>query len=260
MGKKLFNNKFLKIEFHRTYYFMALGFVLTGHYLNLIIFTSLIIIHELGHYITARLNNFNVEKIIIYPYGGLTKISDMVNRDICEELLIATSGVIIQYLFYLFIFFLYKNFLIREYTYNLYNLYNNQMIFFNLLPIYPLDGGKILNLLLYKYFSFNKANILTILISIIIIFIIVLFSIISNSYSNIMVMILLLAYIYKFYINRKYLYRRFLLERYLYNIEYSKIKVINNINNMYKNKIHLINTNNIYIKEKKYLSTLFKNN
>ena len=259
MRRKLWCGRKLKVEFHRTYFIMALGFILTGYYLNLIAFTSLIIIHELGHYIVARLNNFNVEKIIIYPYGGLTKISDMLNRDICEEILIATAGIITQYLFYLFILFLYKNSIIREYTYILYNLYNNQMIFFNLLPIYPLDGGKILNLLLYKYFSFNKANILTIIISVIIIVIIVLFSIISSSYSNIMIMILLLTYIYKFYINRKYLYRRFLLERYLYGIEYDKIKVISNIKNMYKNKTHLININNTYIKEKKYLSTLFKN-
>ena len=259
MQKKQCSIRKLKVEFHRTYFVMALGFVLTGYYLNLIVFTSLIIIHELGHYIVARLNNFNVEKIIIYPYGGMTKLSDMLNRDICEELLIATSGIIAQYLFYLFILFLYKYSIIREYTYSLYNLYNNQMIFFNLLPIYPLDGGKILNLLLYKYFSFNKSNILTIIISLIVIFIIVSFSIYTNSYSNIMVMILLVTYIYKFYINRKYLYRRFLLERYLYNIEYSKIKVINNIKNLYKNKTHLINTNNTYIKEKKYLSILFKN-
>ena len=259
MRKVQRSSRKLKIEFHRTYFVMALGFVLTGYYLNLIIFTSLIIVHELGHYLVARFNNFNVEKIIIYPYGGLTKISDMLNRDICEELLIATSGIITQYLFYLFILFLYKNSIIRGYTYNLYNLYNNQMIFFNLLPIYPLDGGKILNLILYKYFSFNKANIITIIISLIIIVIILLSSIIVNSYSNIMVMILLFTYIYKFFVNRKYLYRRFLLERFLYDIEYDKIKIINKIKNMYKNKTHLININNTYIKEKKILSTLFRN-
>ena len=259
MRKRLFSNKILKVEFHRTYFIMALGFILTGYYLNLIVFTSLIIIHELGHYTVAILNKFNVEKIIIYPYGGMTKISDMLNRDICEELLIATAGIIIQYLFYLFILFLYKNSIIREYTYNLYNLYNNQMIFFNLLPIYPLDGSRILNLILYKFFSFNKANMLTIIISIVIIIIIILTSIILSSYSNIMVMILLFTYIYKFFVNRKYIYRRFLLERYLYNIEFDKIKVINNIKNLYKNKTHLITTNNTYIKEKKYLSILFKN-
>ena len=64
MRKRKPNHKKLIIEFHRTYFVMSLGFILTGHYLNLIIFTSLIIIHELGHYLVAKLNNFNVEKII----------------------------------------------------------------------------------------------------------------------------------------------------------------------------------------------------
>lgn len=258
MRKRQYDNKSIKIEFHRTYLVMALGFVLTGYYLNLIVFTSLILIHELGHYLMAKVNRFNVEKIIIYPYGGLTKINDMINRDISEELLIATSGIIMQYLFYLLIRFSYNQELIREYTYNLYTIYNNQIIFFNLLPIYPLDGSKILNLILDKYLPYYKSNLVTIFISFVTILTIIVTSIYKSSYSNIMVMTLLLTYLYKFYSKRKYLYNRFLLERYLYDIEYPSIKVINNIKGMFKNKTHLININNTYIREKRYLSTLFK--
>ena len=258
MRKRQYGHQSLKIEFHRTYLIMALGFILTGHYLNLIVFTSLILIHELGHYLMARIMKFNVEKIIIYPYGGLTKISDMINRDISEELLIATFGVIMQYLFYLLIKLSYTQGIIREYTYNLYTIYSNQMIFFNLLPIYPLDGSKILNLILDKYLPYYKSNLVTVLISLITILTIILTSIYKSSYSNIMVMTLLLTYLYKFYSKRKYLYNRFLLERYLYDIEYPSIKVINNIKGMFKNRTHLININNTYIKEERYLSTLFK--
>ena len=132
------------------------------------------------------------------------------------------------------------------------------MIFFNLLPIYPLDGSKILNLILDKYLPYYKSNLVTVLISLITILTIILTSIYKSSYSNIMVMTLLLTYLYKFYSKRKYLYNRFLLERYLYDIEYPSIKVINNIKGMFKNRTHLININNTYIKEKRYLSTLFK--
>ena len=203
MRKRQYGRKKLKLEFHRTYLVMALGFILTGYYLNLIIFTSLILVHELGHYITARLNNFNVSKIIIYPYGGMTKIDDMINRDICEELLIATSGVIAQYLFYLFITYLYHQGILREYTHNLYTIYNNQMIFFNLLPIYPLDGGRIINLILHKYFPYYKANILTIIISLLIIILLITLSIYQYNYSNIMIMGILLTYLYKFFTKRK---------------------------------------------------------
>lgn len=41
------------------------------------------------------------------------------------------------------------------------------MLIFNLLPIYPLDGAKIVNLILSKYFSFNIANYISIVISLI---------------------------------------------------------------------------------------------
>ena len=258
MRARKYGSKKLEIEFHRTYLFMALGFILTGYYLNLIVFTTLILVHELGHYLMAKINNFNVTKIIIYPYGGMTKIDDMINRDICEELLIATSGIIVQYLFYLIIYFCYRYGVVREYTYNLYTLYNNQMIYFNLLPIYPLDGSKILNLILDKYFPFYRANMLTILISIFVIFLIISLSIYSCNYSNLMIMILLFTYLYKFYQKRKYLYYKFLLERYLYNIEYSKVKVINNIKKMYKNKSHFIIENNYFLREKEALNNLFK--
>ena len=53
---------------------MALGFVLTGHMTNLLIFTLIILIHEMGHYLIALRNGFNVLKITIYPYGGMTKL------------------------------------------------------------------------------------------------------------------------------------------------------------------------------------------
>ena len=257
MRKRKYGNKGIKIEFHRTYLIMALSFILTGYYLNLIVFTSLILIHEMGHYLMAKLFKFNVVKVIIYPYGGMTKLDDMVNRDISEELLVTTAGVIVQYLFYLFIFFLYCKGILREYTYNLYRIYSNQMIFFNLLPIYPLDGGRIFNIVLYKYLSYYRANIITIILSVIIILVIVFFSVYKCSYSNIMVMGVLLTYLYKFYSKRKYLYNRFLLERYLYGISYPKIKIITNIRGMFKNRSHFIKKNNYYLSEKEVLSNLF---
>ena len=73
-----------KIEFHSTYLFIALGFALTGYFYNLIIFTSLILVHEFGHYLMCIKYNVQVKKIIIYPYGGLIKTDDLINRNIDE--------------------------------------------------------------------------------------------------------------------------------------------------------------------------------
>lgn len=245
------------IKFHYTYIIMAIGFILTGYYLNLIVFTSLIIFHELGHYTIAKLFHFNVTKIIIYPYGGLTKIEDLINKDINKELLIATSGVIFQMLFFIFIIYLYHIGIIREYTFNLYKEYNSALIFFNLLPIYPLDGSKILNLLLSKYLPYHTSNKITIIISILIILFLLIKDIYQNSYSYFMIICILLDYIYKFYKNLDYIYNKFILERYLYKINYQSKKIISNPKKMYKNKTHIIKTKGKYQKEQDFLNNMF---
>ena len=130
-----------KIEFHYTYIIMTVGFILTGYFLNLIVFTSIILIHELGHYIVAKLENIKPLKIIIYPYGGLTKLDSIINTNINKELKIAIAGVVFQSIYFFITLFLYKHNSIRPYTFNLFYEYHYAIIFFNLLPIYPLDGA-----------------------------------------------------------------------------------------------------------------------
>ena len=245
------------MTFHYSYIIMAFGYVISGYYINLIAITSLLLIHELGHYTTAKLLKFKVLKIIIYPFGGITKINDLINKDINEEILVATSGVIFQFIFYLIIVYLNHINIIRDYTLNIYTLYNNQIIFFNLMPIYPLDGAKIVNLLLSKLFNYNLSNKLTIIISLIGISLFILTKSYNHNYSYIMVLSVLIIYNYKFIKQLKYIYNKFLLERYLYNISYPKIKIISNGNKMYKNNSHIIKINNNYITEKKYLSKYY---
>ena len=245
------------IKFHYTYLLMALGFVLTGYYLNLIVFTSLILVHELGHYLMARLLNFKVDKIIIYPYGGITKLNDLINKNLNYELLIAVSGIIVQSIYFYLIYMLYNSGYIREYTMDMFWMYNMQIIVFNLLPIYPLDGAKIVNILLYKVFNYDISNKITIIISFITIIVIIIVDFYNYSYSNIMILTVLISYLYKFYKKLKYLYNKFLLERYLYNIKYDRVRIINNGNKLYKDSSHLIKLDNKYILEDKYLKEYF---
>lgn len=249
-GKKL-------IRFHNTYLLLGICFILSGYFINLIVFTSLIIVHELGHYIVARMLKFKVSEIVIYPYGGITKLDDLINRRIDEELLIALFGVIMQFLFYLIVVYLYRVGYVREYTYNLYTIYNSSMIFFNLLPIYPLDGGRIVNLLLSKSVSYNMSNKLTIVISSVVIFVIVGFNIYKINFSNMMIYLVMVSYIVDYIKKLKYLYNRFLLERYLYNLEFDKVKVIDDKMKMCKDMEHIVYMDSKYYREKDILREYF---
>ena len=248
----------MKIEFHYTYIFVALGFILTGYIHNLIVFTSIIIIHELGHFIVAKLNRLNVEKIVIYPYGGLVKMNNLINISINKELVVAVSGILFQMIYYTIIIFLYQQGIIREYIFNLFTIYNKSILFFNILPIHPLDGSKILNLLLSKIVPFNTANKLNIIISIITLLIIIFINYYSFNYTIILILGVILDNLIKYYRELKYIFNKFLLERYIYKITYQKTKKINKISHMYKEKYHILKENNKYITEKQALSHKFK--
>ncbi len=246
-----------KIEFHYTYTIMALGLVLTGHFANLVVFTSLILIHEFGHVIVALIYKYKIKKIIIYPYGGITKFDTLINTKIEKDLFIAISGVIVQSIYFYIIFFLYSKGIIREYIYNLFFIYHQSMLFFNLLPIIPLDGSKIVNLIFSKYLSLNLSNNLTVLVSFAALIVLLISNIYENNYSMVMVIFVLLQNIWDYYKKIEYIYNKFILERYLYNINYKSLKMINDKNKMYKNKIHLFKINNKIIQEKQFLSDFF---
>lgn len=248
----------MKIEFHYTYILIALGFILTGYFHNLIIFTSIIIIHEFGHYTIAKLNKLNVEKIVIYPYGGLVKMNNLINTNINKELSVSVSGIIFQIIYYLLIVYLHHLGIIREYIFNLFTMYNQSILLFNLLPIHPLDGSKILSLLLSKILPFNLSNKLNIVISILTLFITISINYYQFNYTTILIIGIIIDNITKYQKNLKYIFNKFLLERYIYKISYKKTKKINKISNMYKDTYHILKENNQYVTEKHVLSQKFK--
>lgn len=250
----------MKIEFHYTYILIAIGFILTGYFSNLLVFTSIIIIHELGHYLIAKLNKLNPEKITIYPFGGITKINSLINTKISKELSVALAGVIFQTIYFLLISILHDNYLIRDYIFNLFINYYYRILIFNLLPIHPLDGSKILNLILSKFLPYKLTNKLTIIISIITIIMLITINYYKFNYTTILIITIIIDNIIKYYKNINYLFNRFLLERYLYKINIYKPKQIKKINNMYKEKYHIIKENNHYLTEKQLLKRRFKGN
>ena len=248
----------MKIEFHKTYLLIAISFILTGYFSNLIIFTSIIIIHEFGHYIVAKINNLNPQKIVIYPFGGITVIDNLINTKIEKELMVAISGIGFQSIYYLIILIMYQNGLVREYIFNIFIKYHYSILVFNILPIHPLDGSKILSLILSKIFPYKLVIKLNIIISIITGIIILYVNYYTFNYTTILIISIIVDSLIKYYQNINYFFNKFILERYLYKINFSKTKKINKIDNMYKGKYHIIKENNHYFTEKQYLNNRFK--
>ena len=233
------------IYLDKLFLFFLLIIIITGNFYYFLGYFSLLLIHEIGHAITGIMLGYKLERIIFYPLGGITILTLPINISLKKELLIIIMGPIFQIIGYIFLKEIFPFIKIYHYT----------LLMFNLLPLYPLDGGRIINLL----FNYQFNCLLSLKITYIISFIMIILLLIYNYYCfnlNLLLMIIMLFIkLVKIYRNKFYYYQRLLLERILYQYNFTKIKNINNIKCFYRDRYHYIN----YISENEYLKNYFKN-
>ena len=132
-------------------------------------------------------------------------------------------------------------------------IYHYQILFFNLLPVYPLDGGKLLNVILSLKIPYKASLNYTIIVSYTVLLIIILINT-NNIKLNILFMSIFLFYkITKEKKKISTIYEKFLLERYLKKYKIKDTKIITNSNNFYRNKKHLIKKDQKYYYETEFL-------
>ena len=147
-------------------------------------------LHELGHIITAKLFKMRIEKIEILPCGFSASFfsynsSGFPKNFSMQELLVALAGPIVSLILALsFQYIDDTNFTIvtkQEIVYS-----NILILIFNLLPLYPLDGGRILkNILNIKLSRNNTENIINKVSSVTIILLTIVSSIAVYYFKNI---------------------------------------------------------------------------
>lgn len=234
---------------HPLTYILLLLISITANFRLYICFMILIIIHEFGHIISGYFFHWKLKEIVILPFGMISKYNNLVNTSINEEIIVASMGVICQLVFYL-LFFRYDK---------MFSICNLVIILFNLLPIYPLDGSKLLNGIMNKLFSFQFSYYFIIYLSIIFSIVMILISLIFRDLLLFIIFFPLLLGIKKEWINRKSVINKFYLERYLYQLSFSKIKYIEDkkITKMKKNFYHYFLVNKKIVKEEIILADLF---
>ena len=241
----------MKITFkiHPLYYLVACLSIMTGLFKDFIYITLLIFIHEIGHTIGALSYKWKIKEIVILPFGGVTIFNELINKSLKEEFVILVLGPLFQILFYFILCYFHINtLLITNYHYSL--------LLFNMLPIIPLDGSKLLNIILNKITSFKLSHLLTIYISLITIILLLIKN--RNLVLYIIIFFTLLKVI-KEYKKHKYIFNKFLFERYNYNLKFNKIKYIKgiNLNKMKKEYKHIFYDKKYYT-EKEVLKRHFK--
>lgn len=120
---------------------------------SLIMFAG-VIIHEFGHVLIAKKLRIKVYEVELMPYGGVSRMEELSKLGGIAEAVVSAAGPASSLILALtFGFF-------REYSEVLESVYRYNLIIclFNLLPVIPLDGGKIARNLLCFFIGYRQAT------------------------------------------------------------------------------------------------------
>jgi len=92
-------------------------------------------LHELGHSVVARAKGGYIHEIVLYPFGGAAKISNIPKRPV-DEILVALAGPAVS----LALSLIFRQFELLWFL----GYLNGMLFFFNILPVFPMDGGRVL--------------------------------------------------------------------------------------------------------------------
>lgn len=189
---------------------------LTGTFMELSVIIMIVFFHELGHFIAARLFKWRITHITLWVFGGVMDTEEHGNRPLREEAIVILAGPLQHLFIYLMLNLFTTYHVLSPSIIDLIFYYNTAILLFNLLPIWPLDGGKLLFIFLSAVLPYRKAHNYIIVFSIILSILILLLPLIFLKFtlSAVFIMIFLLIENHTEWKQRFYVFIRFLLQRY----------------------------------------------
>lgn len=133
---------------------------------NIMVSLFFVILHEIMHYLAARKYGFSGFYIEIKPIGTILNLKDLNDAEPAEDLVISLSGPIFN-IFCGLVFFVINYYNSSDFFYTCF-LTNIALGLFNLLPAFPLDGGRIFRDILALKTIYKRANSITVNISLVI--------------------------------------------------------------------------------------------
>ncbi|MFB4166605.1 site-2 protease family protein [Virgibacillus sp. JSM 102003] len=209
-------NLFPVIHIHPILFIFIIVSFLTGTFIELMVILGIVLFHELGHFTMAKVFKWRIRGIMLWVFGGVMDTDENGTKPLVEEVLVTIAGPIQHLFIYMLLLLLSANSIVPSSIIELAFFYNSAILLFNLLPIWPLDGGKLIFQILSTLLPYRKAYDYVIIFSICTcsLFLIVQLLFIPFTLSAFILFLFLLMENRSDWKQRYYVFIRFLLRRY----------------------------------------------
>jgi len=138
--------------------FLGSLWIISGNTVTLLTMMFAVLLHEAAHCLSAKIFGLETTEITLYLFGGLAEIKG-IDEDCVKEGIIAFSGPLIS-VFTGFLWQIGAEKSVLPFWQEFID-YSYAIALINLLPVYPLDGGRILLCLFKSMFGIKKGEKLT---------------------------------------------------------------------------------------------------
>ncbi|RYM06844.1 stage IV sporulation protein FB [Sporolactobacillus sp. THM7-7] len=147
----------LNIKIHPVFWLVIAAGAVTGHLWETGIAFFLVLIHEYGHAIAAYRFGWTVREIELLPFGGVAQLDGEEGAAFSQECAVLLAGPLQHVWLPFFSLAMTLTPFWNHAQHQIFLEQNLALLLFNLLPIWPLDGGRLLHLYFQKRYPYKAA-------------------------------------------------------------------------------------------------------
>lgn len=148
--------KGIRWSIHPLFVIVMLASAVTGYFAELLTLFIIVLVHELGHVVVAKGFGWTIREVKLLPFGGVAEVEEAGGISAKEDAIVAIAGPLQNVWMGALAWGLGASGIWDEAWAQYVSGANLMIALFNLLPIYPLDGGKLLQALLSYMMNYYR--------------------------------------------------------------------------------------------------------